>query len=396
MRLRPRKPRRNGSQRRQASTCCFCAPATPRAASWPRPSSTQSARANSRPTARAAIHRARSTRSRSSYCGRIACPRRPAKQELGRIREAGCAEAGFRLHRLRPGRSRSVPGLAGPADDRALGHSRSRGRCKAAMRSSARRSSQAYNALQRRISIFVSLPLAKLDRWLSSNELNDIGRAMQVSCARAAAEAIGTALLLAVVVGSGIMGERLAGGNCGGGAAGQRDCHRRRPVRPDRHARADLRGTLQPCRLGRKRVGATHCRPALCRIRAGAGAGAFVGVPAAHAMFGLPVVQVSAHLRPTPGEGLGEVIATFGLVLMILLVSRFRREAIPLAVACFITSAYWFTSSTSFANPAVTLARAMTNTFAGISPDSVPLFIGGQLAGGVAATAFARWLSRSA
>jgi glycerol uptake facilitator-like aquaporin len=125
-------------------------------------------------------------------------------------------------------------------------------------------------------------------------------------------------------------------------------------------------------------------------------AGAFVGVACAHAMFGLPVVQVSAHVRPTPGEGLGEVIATFGLVLVILLLSRFRREAIPLAVAGFITSAYWFTSSTSFANPAVTLARAMTNTFAGISPDSVPLFIGGQLAGGVAATAFARWLSRPA
>src|SRR5215813_9453683 len=102
-------------------------------------------------------------------------------------------------------------------------------------------------------------------------------------------------------------------------------------------------------------------------------------------MFGLPLLQVSAHLRPTAGEGLGEFIATFGLVLVILLVSRFRPEAIPLAVAAFITSAYWFTSSTSFANPAVTLARAATDTFAGISPNSVPLFIGGQVLGGATA-----------
>jgi glycerol uptake facilitator-like aquaporin len=122
--------------------------------------------------------------------------------------------------------------------------------------------------------------------------------------------------------------------------------------------------------------------------------GAFAGVAAAHAMFGLPLLQVSAHVRSTPGEGLGEIIATFGLVLTILLLSRFRSEAIPLAVAAFITSAYWFTSSTSFANPAVTFARATTNTFAGISPDSVPLFVGGQIVGGVAATVFARWLLR--
>jgi glycerol uptake facilitator-like aquaporin len=120
--------------------------------------------------------------------------------------------------------------------------------------------------------------------------------------------------------------------------------------------------------------------------------GAFAGVAAAHAMFGLPLLQVSAHVRSTPGEGLGEIIATFGLVLVISLLTRFRREAIPIAVAAFITSAYWFTSSTSFANPAVTFARATTNTFAGISPSSVPLFVGGQIVGGVAAAAFAGWL----
>jgi glycerol uptake facilitator-like aquaporin len=109
-------------------------------------------------------------------------------------------------------------------------------------------------------------------------------------------------------------------------------------------------------------------------------------------MFGLPMVQVSARVRPTLGEGLGEVIATFGLVLVILVGLRFKAEVIPMAVAAFITSAYWFTSSTSFANPAVTMARAMTDTFAGISPRSVPLFVAGQAVGGAAAALFVRWL----
>lgn len=98
------------------------------------------------------------------------------------------------------------------------------------------------------------------------------------------------------------------------------------------------------------------------------------------------------HLRPTVGEGLGEIIATFGLVLVISLASRFRAEAIPIAVAAFIASAYWFTSSTSFANPAVTFARAMTDTFSGISPWSVPLFVTGQICGAGAAALFSRWL----
>jgi len=209
---------------------------------------------------------------------------------------------------------------------------------------------------------------------------------------RAAAEAIGTALLLAIVVGSGIMGERLANGNA---------------------AIALLANSLATgaglyvliAMLGP--ISGAHFNPIVSGVSAWEGqlpirscavyvlaqvVGALAGVAAAHTMFGLPLVQVSVHLRPTAGEGLGEVIATFGLVLVILLLSRFRRDAIPIAVAGFITSAYWFTSSTSFANPAVTLARATTDTFAGISPTSVPLFIGGQIVGGVAATLFARWL----
>lgn len=111
--------------------------------------------------------------------------------------------------------------------------------------------------------------------------------------------------------------------------------------------------------------------------------GAFAGVMAAHSMFGLP----------TLGEGLGEIITTFSLVVVIALASKFHVDAIPMVVAAFITSAYLFTSSTSLANPAVTFARAMTKTFAGISPQSVANFIGGQIIGAVMATLVAGWLA---
>src|SRR5262245_59256081 len=102
---------------------------------------------------------------------------------------------------------------------------------------------------------------------------------------------------------------------------------------------------------------------------------------------------VSEHIRPTLGEGLGEFVATFGLITLILVTSRYRPDSVGLAVAAFITSAYWFTSSTSFANPAVTLARSFTDTFAGIALDSVPLFLGGQALGGLAALVVAPWLA---
>ena len=208
----------------------------------------------------------------------------------------------------------------------------------------------------------------------------------------AAAEAIGTALLLAIVVGSGIMGERLAQGNAA--------------VALLANSIATGAGLYTLIVIFRPVSGA-HFNPVVSAVCAWEGqltardsavyvlaqlSGAFAGVAAAHAMFTLPILQISARIRPSLGEGLGEVIATFGLVLVISLVSRFRAEAIPMTVAAFITSAYWFTSSTSFANPAVTFARAMTDTFAGISPQSVPLFVFGQLLGGVAAKWFARWL----
>jgi glycerol uptake facilitator-like aquaporin len=208
----------------------------------------------------------------------------------------------------------------------------------------------------------------------------------------AAAEAIGTALLLAIVVGSGIMGDRLAQGNAAvalltnaiatgaglytlivifGPVSGAH-------LNPVVSAVSLWEGRLKPSQAG------TYILAQFV--------GAFAGVATAHTMFGLPMIQVSARVRPTLGEGLGEVIATFGLILVILLALRFKADATPVAVAAFITSAYWFTSSTSFANPAVTFARAMTDTFAGISPRSVPLFVMGQLLGGGAATLFARWL----
>ena len=208
----------------------------------------------------------------------------------------------------------------------------------------------------------------------------------------AAAEAIGTALLLAIVVGSGIMGERLAQGNAA--------------VALLANAIATGAG-LYALIVVLGPVSGAHFNPVVSavgvwerRLKFSEGAvymvaqfgGAFAGVAAAHTMFGLPVVQISARIRPTLGEGLGELVATFGLVLVIMLALRFRADSIPMAVAAFITSAYWFTSSTSFANPAVTVARAMTDTFTGISPRSVPLFILGQSVGGAAAALFAQWL----
>lgn len=208
----------------------------------------------------------------------------------------------------------------------------------------------------------------------------------------AAAEAIGTALLLAIVVGSGIMAERLAQGNMA--------------IALSANSIATGAG-LYALIIVLGPISGAHFNPVVSAVSMWDGrlplrhgivyllaqvSGAFAGVAAAHAMFELPIIQVSAHNRPTMGEGLGEVIATFGLVLVISLALKYRVEAIPLAVAAFITSAYWFTSSTSFANPAVTFARAMTDTFTGISPRNVPLFVCGQLLGGAAATLLARWL----
>lgn len=208
------------------------------------------------------------------------------------------------------------------------------------------------------------------------------------------AEALGTAFLLTAVVGSGIMGEQLAGGNiaiallANSLATGA--------------ALVALILTFGP-------VSGAHFNPAVTLADASTGgmawrrvpgyigaqiAGAIVGVLIAHLMFGLPVFVVSAHVRAGGAQLFSEVIATFGLVLVILGCARHRPEMVPFAVAAYITAAYWFTASTSFANPAVTIARSMTDTFAGIRPMDAPGFIAAQVCGALAATRFFRWMSR--
>ena len=207
-----------------------------------------------------------------------------------------------------------------------------------------------------------------------------------------AAETIGTALLLAIVVGSGIMGERLAQGNLAiallansiaTGAGLYTLIIVFGPI-----SGAHFNPVVSAVSVWEGRLSRARC---VVYVLAQFG-GALLGVAAAHAMFGLAIFQVSSHIRPTPGEGLGEVIATFGLVLVILLALRYRIEAIPMAVAAFITSAYWFTSSTSFANPAVTAARSLSNTFAGIRAVDVPAFVVAEFAGAIVAFMFFRWL----
>src|ERR1700728_78659 len=120
--------------------------------------------------------------------------------------------------------------------------------------------------------------------------------------------------------------------------------------------------------------------------------GGIAGSIAAHVMFGLSVVSLSAHARSGPSQVFSEFVATFGLVCVIWGSSRLKPSAVPLAVGAYITAAYWFTASTSFANPAVTIARCLSDTFAGIQPADVPLFIAAQLTGALAATLLFRWL----
>ena len=209
---------------------------------------------------------------------------------------------------------------------------------------------------------------------------------------RIVAEDVGTALLLAVVVGSGIMGDRLSSGNdaiallgntLATGAGLVVLIHIFGPV-----SGAHFNPAVTLAQLVRSE---TDWRTAVFYVVAQT-AGAILGVWLAHAMFAEPLWQVSAKLREGPAQGLAEAVATFGLIGTILGTQRSRPEFTPVAVGLYITAAYWFTASTSFANPAVTVARSLSDTFAGIAPESVPLFIVGQLAGMVVAIGFFGWL----
>jgi glycerol uptake facilitator-like aquaporin len=209
---------------------------------------------------------------------------------------------------------------------------------------------------------------------------------------RLAAETLGTGLLVAAVVGSGIMAARLAGGN----QALALLCN----TLPTGTILVVLITVLSP-------ISGAQLNPAVSAVmvlrreltpREGAAyavaqiAGGIAGTLLAHAMFGLPLLQASLTVRTGGSQWLAEATATFGLLLTILGCVRYNPQAIPWAVGLYITSAYWFTSSTSFANPAVTIARAVSDTFAGIRPSDVPAFILAQLTGALAASALARWL----
>ncbi|MDX2288781.1 MAG: MIP/aquaporin family protein [Hyphomicrobiaceae bacterium] len=202
---------------------------------------------------------------------------------------------------------------------------------------------------------------------------------------RLLSETLGTALLLATVVGSGIMAERLAGGNIAIALLGN--------TLPTGAILYVLITMLGP-------ISGAHFNPAVTMVFAlrreiepGEAAGflaaqvigGLIGVFAAHLMFEESLLQVSQKVRTGPAQWFSEAVATFGLVTTILLTLRARPEAIPTAVGLYITAAYWFTASTSFANPAVTIARSFSDTFAGIAPLDAPAFIAAQIAGALVA-----------
>ena len=207
------------------------------------------------------------------------------------------------------------------------------------------------------------------------------------------AEVLGTAMLLAAVVGSGIMGERLAAGNAGIAllanslATGAALVALILTFGPISGAHVNPMVTLADAAVG----GLPWPRAAA--YVAGQLAGAFAGVATAHLMFEEALFSVSRHVRAGGAQAFSEFVAAFGLMSVIWGVSRTRPAAVPFAVASYITAAYWFTASTSFANPAVTLARGFTDTFAGIRPTDAPAFIVAQCAGGFAATVLFRWLA---
>jgi glycerol uptake facilitator-like aquaporin len=209
---------------------------------------------------------------------------------------------------------------------------------------------------------------------------------------RLISEGLGTLMLLAIVVGSGIMAERLSSGNIAIALLG--------------NTLATGAGLVVLITLFGPLSGA-HFNPVVTLVAvlrremawsvalaymAAQTAGALLGVWLAHAMFGEPLLQVSAKLRDAPGQMLAEFVATFGLIGAIAGAVRFRPDAVAGIVGLYITCAYWFTASTSFANPAVTLARSLSDSFAGIAPASAPGFVAAQILGAVAACLLFDWL----
>jgi glycerol uptake facilitator-like aquaporin len=209
---------------------------------------------------------------------------------------------------------------------------------------------------------------------------------------RVIAECLGTAMLLAAVVGSGIMGERLASGNMA------------IPLLANTLATGTA---LVALILSFESISGAHFNPAVSLANAWYGSlvwsdlpaylcaqifGAFAGVATAHLMFGLPLLSASSHVRAGWAQLFSEFVATFGLLLVIQSCMKFRPKMVAFAVAAYITAAYWFTASTSFANPAVTLARSMSDTFVGIRPIDAPGFIVAQLTGAAGATMLVRAL----
>lgn len=209
---------------------------------------------------------------------------------------------------------------------------------------------------------------------------------------RLAAEALGTGLLLATVVGSGIMAARLAGGNQAIALLGN--------TLPTGAILVVLITMLAP-------VSGAHFNPAVSAVMAFRGSisrgdaaayglaqvlGGIAGVLVAHAMFELPLLQASTTIRTGAGQWIAEGVATFGLMLTILGTARARPDFVPVAVGLYITAAYWFTASTSFANPAVTIARAFSDTFAGIRPADLPGFVVAQAAGAALGAAMSAYV----
>lgn len=199
------------------------------------------------------------------------------------------------------------------------------------------------------------------------------------------AEAIGSFFLFCTVIGSGIMADRLAGGNTAVALLGNTAA-----TGAMLYVLITMLGPLSGAHFNPAVTMVFRLRGDLStgtalRLVAGQLAGGILGVWAAHFMFAEPILQLSTKVRTGTGQWAGEFIATFGLVFVILGTIRHRPQAVPASVALYIVAAYWFTSSTSFANPAITLARALSDTFAGIAPADVPAFMAAQVAGALAA-----------